>query len=105
MAKHDLGGHSNFLPEEDYEFEENSAEELKYVLMEFFNRDSNWSPSSNQIRMNNVRIDGGYKVFGEEMISNDPWADVMNRYRFASRLEAASGVISDNFLRQKLNGF
>ena len=91
------------MPVEDYVFEENSAEELKDVLKEYFNRDSNWSPSPNQIRMNNARVDGGYKVFGEEMISNDSWADVMNRYRFASRLEAASGVISDNFLIQKLN--
>jgi putative glycosyltransferase (TIGR04372 family) len=97
------GGHSNFLPEEDFVYEENSAEELKDVVREYFNRDSNWRPSANQIRMNNARIEGGYKLFGEEMISNDPWADVMNRYRLASRLEAASGVISDRFLFQKSN--
>jgi len=98
------GGHSNFLPEEDFDYEENSAEELKDVVNEYFNRDTNWSPTANQIRMNDARIDGGYKLFGQEMISGDPWADVMNRYRLASRLEAAGGVISDKFLRQKSNG-
>jgi len=98
------GGHSNFLPEEDFVYKENSPEELRDVVKEYFNRDSNWSPSASQLKMNHARINGGYRLFGEVMDTSDQRGDVMNRYRLASRLEAARGVISENFLHKKSNG-
>lgn len=84
----------------DYVFYENDLEELRAVVKEFFDRGDNWEPTPLQRQFNELRVCFGRKLISEPILSNDDFSDMNQRYRFASRLDSATGVISDDYLRK-----
>ena len=98
------GGHSNFFPAEEYEFHENAPRELKEVVVQYFERGSKWVPNENQVKFKKIRNEGGRMLLSKEMILNDVWADMMTRYRLASRLESAAGVLAADLFVENMDG-
>lgn len=85
---------------DDYVFYENNPEELKTVVKEFFDRGEDWEPTPLQRQFNELRVCFGRKLISEPILSNDDFSDMHQRYRLASRLDSATGVISDDYLRK-----
>lgn len=101
--------HSHKLGD-DYVFHENTPDELRAVVAEFFDRGDNWEPTSLQCQFNDLRTRRGGELISETIYSIDDVQlyyrknvvayDVMNRYRIASRLDSAVGLLGAEFLRQ-----
>lgn len=97
-------------PEDDYVLHENTPEELKAVVKEFFDRGNNWEPTSLQHQLNELRVSKGREIISEVMFTADevfPYLrrdvvnfDLVERYRYASRLESADGMLGAEFLQQ-----
>jgi putative glycosyltransferase (TIGR04372 family) len=105
----DAVAHSHKLGD-DYVFYENTPDELRAVVAEFFDRGDNWEPTSLQRQFNDLRAHRGRELLSETIYSADDVQlyyrrnvvayDVMNRYRIASRLDSAVGMLGSEFLRQ-----
>lgn len=95
---------------EDYVFYENNPDELRAPIREFFNRDNDWRPTELQCKFTKLRILRGREMIGNVLISEKEVTqyfrkDVVNydlaeRYRLASRLDSAIGVLGAEFLEQ-----
>lgn len=95
---------------EDYEFHENTPDELRAVVKEFFDRDADWKETPLQRSFAELRIRRGKEILSEVMFSaNDvtPYfrKDIVNydfteRYRLASRLDSAVGVLGTEYLQE-----
>ena len=87
-----------FYPRDNYIFYENSPEEIHAAVVEFLNRDNAWKPSDAQLAFNKLRwkVAAGKleKPVGPERTIDDVHA----RYRLATRLSTARGVLGDDFL-------
>ena len=94
------GGHSTFSPEEEYEFHENTPEELRAVVVEYLDRPENWVHSPLQKEFNALRINGARELLRSEFNPGDNFADMLARYRLASRLESVQGTLGAGFLEQ-----
>lgn len=102
--------HALFFLGNDYLFYENSPEELKTVVKEFFDRSKDWEPTPLQREFNKLRVDFGRRLlsrplFLDRQISPDrSWYhkhyDIFQRYRFAARVDSIA-VISEDYLRKK----
>lgn len=102
---------SSFLPlENEYVFYENTPDELKTVVKEFFDRNDDWVPTALQRQFNELRVRRGREVISKVVYDANnviPYlrSDVVNmdlveRYRFASRLDSAVGVVGAEFLQK-----
>jgi putative glycosyltransferase (TIGR04372 family) len=95
---------------EDYVFHENSPDELKAVVVEFFNRGDSFGRSELQTQFDDARIKRGREIVNERMFlpedvqlyyrKNIADYDLLERYRLASRLESAIGCLGAEFLQQ-----
>ena len=95
---------------EDYVFHENSPDELKAVVVEFFNRGDNFGHSELQTQFDDWRIKRGRDIVSERMFlpedvqlyyrKNITDYDLLERYRLASRLESAVGCMGSEFLHK-----
>ena len=95
---------------DDYLFLENTPDELKAVVREFFDRAENSTRSSLQMQFDDARIRRGIEIIGKQMFFADDVApyyrkkvvdyDLVERYRLASRLDSAVGMIGSEFLEQ-----
>jgi putative glycosyltransferase (TIGR04372 family) len=83
----------------DYEYHENTPEELRTVVAEYFDRGPEWQPAPLQLEFNRFRATMGKRLLSGPLIPDDLYSDIHSRYRFASRLEAAAGVVGLDFLR------
>ena len=92
------GGHGAFSPENDFVFTENSPEELRLTVKEYFDRDASQKKTQSQKLLNQFRSDSYRKLLSREMIIGDKWADMLHRYRYASRLDSSTGTIANFFL-------
>jgi putative glycosyltransferase (TIGR04372 family) len=97
------GGHSNFGSPEKYQFHENSPEELRDFVVEFFDRKSNWEPSPEQLNFSQIRINEGKKLLSAVLISEDFSDDLTSRYRLASRLESSQGCLCSKSLNAQVS--
>ena len=84
----------------DYVLYENDPEELRAAVQEFFDRDGNGDPTLLQHEFNELRLLRGRALLGKPIVADDSFADLHQRYRLASRLESAIGVISDDYLQK-----
>ncbi|MEI6070379.1 MAG: TIGR04372 family glycosyltransferase [Verrucomicrobiae bacterium] len=94
----------------DYIFYENSPEELREVVVEFLDRTSGWAASALQIEFSRTRIERGKELLSQIIYHEDDVQhyykknvtdyDLVERYRLASRLEAAVGVLGSNYAQQ-----
>lgn len=84
----------------DYILVENDAEELRATVQEFFERNGDGEPTPLQRECSNLRLQRGRALVNKPMIIQDAFSDIHNRYRVASHLESAIGVISDAYLKQ-----
>lgn len=95
---------------EDYVFYENTPDELRAVVKEFFDRGDKWDSTPLQRQFAEFRVRRGREIISEVMISADdvtPYfrRDVVNydlteRYRLASRLDSAVGMLGTEFLQK-----
>jgi len=83
----------------DYKFFENDSQELKAVVREFFERGDNWERSQLQRQFDELRVCNGKKLISESVISNDVF-ETNQRYRLASRLDSAVGVLGSEYLQK-----
>ena len=81
-----------------YVLQENEREELTACVQEYFDRAEEWRPTALQQRFDEVRLQEGKKLVSTMFLSPDPFWDNRERYRFASRLDSAVGVLSAAFL-------
>jgi hypothetical protein len=95
----------------DYIFFENSAEEIKSVVLEYLNKKGNLVPSQKldeQAEFNALRAMRGREIIGNSIFNlsnvqdyfkeNVSDYDLLERYRLASRLDSAIGNIGEIFL-------
>lgn len=95
---------------EDYVFYENTPDELTAVVKEFFDRGDNREPTPLQRQFAELRVRRGKEIISEVMLSADdvqPYYrkdavnyDLTERYRLASRLDSAVGMLGTEFLQQ-----
>jgi putative glycosyltransferase (TIGR04372 family) len=90
---------SYFALGDDYILYENSPEELRAVVKEFFDRDCNGEPTPLQRECHDLWQRRGRALVENQLLRDNPEADLHNRYRVASYLASASGVISDVYLK------
>lgn len=83
----------------DYIFYENDPQELKAVVREFFERGDNWERSQLQQQFDELRVCNGKKLISESVISGDVF-ETNQRYRLASRLDSAVGVLGSEYLQK-----
>ena len=108
----DAVAHSHELGD-DYVFYENTSDELRAIVTEFFDRGDNWEATPLQRQFNDLRVRRGRELLSETIYSVDDVQlyyrenvveyDVMNRYRLASRLDSAVGMLGSEFLLQNLD--
>lgn len=94
----------------DYVFYENTPDELRSVVKEFFDRGDEWEPSPLQRQFAELRLHQGREIIGDVMFTaNDVYSyyhksivnfDLTERYRLASRLDSAIGMLGTEFLQQ-----
>ena len=87
---------------QDYVLHENDAEELRTVVKEFFDRGEGWQPTPLQRELNELRLQSGRKLLDTTIIPGNAFADAADRYRLASRLDSAIGVLGSDFLSANL---
>lgn len=87
-----------FDPKEDYEFYENSPEELLAVVKEYFDRGSDWTPAEKQMAFDQLRQAKAREVLSKPLTQETTQDDIAGRYRLATRLLGARGMLSENFL-------
>jgi putative glycosyltransferase (TIGR04372 family) len=95
---------------DEYAFHENTPDELRTVVKEFFDRGDDWEPTPLQRQFNEVRIRRGREIISERLFFPDnvqPYYrknvaeyDLVERYRLASRLDSAVGMLGTEFLQQ-----
>jgi putative glycosyltransferase (TIGR04372 family) len=95
---------------DEYVLYENDSDELRAVVKEFFERGDYWEPTALQRQFNELRILTGRKIISEEMFNagnvqpyyskNVAEYDLLERYRLASRLDSAVGMLGANYLQQ-----
>ena len=85
---------------DDYVMHENDAAELSALVREFFERAGNTAPTPLQQAFRELRIQRGREILSHPVRPQDGIRDQRQRYRLASRLESATGLPSDTFLRQ-----
>lgn len=95
---------------EDYVFHENSPDELRAVVKEFFDRGEECEHSEIQMQFDEARRLRGKEIIGGRMFfpenvqpyyrRNVADYDLLERYRLASRLDSAVGCVGGEFLRK-----
>jgi putative glycosyltransferase (TIGR04372 family) len=95
---------------DDYVFHENTSDELRAVVKEFFDRGNDWKPSPLQLQFNAARVMRGREILSDRLFYSDnvqPYYrknvvdyDLVERYRLASRLDSAVGMLGTEFLQQ-----
>ncbi len=95
---------------DDYAFYENTPDELRSVVNEYFNRKQQWEPTQLQRQFNELRALRGRELLSAKMFQGEDVAlyyrkniddyDSVERYRLASRLESVVGVLGAEFLQQ-----
>lgn len=101
----------------DYVLYENTSEELKAVVREFFDRGDDWEPTPLQLEFNRLRVVNGRKIISRPIFAgadaqqkysnevNNPFApddflyDMLERYRLASRLDSMAGMLGQQYLQ------
>lgn len=84
----------------EYKVYENSPDELKNTVIDFFERQENPEIDELQNCLNDLRKIQGKSMIDQVLIPGDFYSDIHTRYRLASRLNSASGVISSDFLKK-----
>jgi putative glycosyltransferase (TIGR04372 family) len=82
----------------DYVLHENTPEELRAAVAEFFERNGDVEPTPLQQALQKQRLGEGTKCLEMEVVKNDEFSDFHQRYRLASRLESTVGLISNEYL-------
>jgi putative glycosyltransferase (TIGR04372 family) len=90
--------HQAFDPRENYEFHENSPEDLLNVVKEYFDRGTDWKPSALQLAFNELRLRKAREKLEQPLSEYLPSEDLYARYRLAIRLATANGMLGANFL-------
>lgn len=95
---------------DDYIFHENTPEELRAVVKEYFDRREDWEPTPLQRQFNEARVRRGKELLSKRIYSADDVQlyyrknvvdyDLVERYRLASRLDSAVGMLGAEFLEQ-----
>jgi putative glycosyltransferase (TIGR04372 family) len=90
----------SFAPRENYEFHENTPEELLDVIKEYFDRGADWQPSREQLAFNELRMRKALEKLESPLSVENPTDDIQARYRLAARLVTAEGMLAAGFLRK-----
>lgn len=90
--------------DDDFVLHENDPEELSAAVREFFDRNGNGEPTPLQREYNELRISRGREILSKPIRPQDGIRDQHQRYRLASQLEPAIGLISDEYLRKNWHG-
>jgi putative glycosyltransferase (TIGR04372 family) len=98
---------------EDYVLYENTAEELKAVVVEYLDRETTWGPTELQKQFADLRVRRGKEVLGNEIFPLDVIEpeyrdsaiqyDLTERYRWALRQNASLELIGAEFLKHNLD--
>jgi len=87
-----------FNPREDYEYFENTPEQLLAVVIEYFDRKNDWTPTRQQLLFNELRLKSACQILDKTVNQLGLEDDIQDRYRFAARLRTAQGYLSANSL-------
>jgi len=87
-----------FYPRDNYVFYENGPEEIRAAVVEFLNRPDDWKPSEAQLAFNDLRWKVALGKLENPVGDARKIDDVHARYRLATRLSTARGVLGDDFL-------
>jgi len=98
---HNIGG--------DYIFHENTPDELREIVREFFDRGDQWEPTPFQCLFNEMRIRQGREILSNRLFypcnvqsyyqKNAADYDLVERYRLASRLDSSVGMLGSRFVQ------
>ncbi|WP_157050723.1 TIGR04372 family glycosyltransferase [Herbaspirillum rhizosphaerae] len=88
-----------FHPRDNYVFYENTPQELRQIVIEFFDQGADWTPNDAQLAFNATRWAAAVKKLETPMGSERQIDDVHARYRLATRLSTAQGVLGADFLK------
>lgn len=84
----------------DYVLHENTPEELRAVVAEFFQRNGEGKATPLQQALIDLRLEKGTEYLNMTVVKDDEFSDFHQRYRLASRLDSAVGLISEAYLAQ-----
>ncbi len=83
----------------EYVLYENSPEELQAIVSEYFSRDAHSGITTLQEKMRQLRLKRGREYLEKNVVENDKFSDTHQRYRLASRLDSAVGLIGNEYLQ------
>ena len=87
---------------DEYTIRENSADEIEEAVVEYMNlvESQNFTQTSLQRKANDLRIKTSYDLFNTVRLTTLSNKDeLIEKYRFASRVEDSNGAICHNFLK------
>ena len=85
---------------DDYVLHENEPAELRNAVREFLDRNADGEPKPLQREYNELRLSRGRALLEQPIVPKDAFWDTHQRYRLASRLDSAFGLISDDYLQK-----
>jgi putative glycosyltransferase (TIGR04372 family) len=91
---------SYFALGDDYLLYENSPEELRATVKEFFDQRGRSDPTPLQRKCHDLWQRRGKELLEMKLFRGNPADDLHNRYRMASYLVSAQGVISETYLQK-----
>src|SRR6185369_5386778 len=88
-----------FTPLDDLVLHENSPDEIRLLIEEYFNASRTHGRSELQQAVHDRRVAEAYRVLEGDPVWQRKSDDLWNKYRLAARLEGCQGAIADFFLR------
>jgi len=90
----------SFVPRENYEFHENTPEDILDLIKEYFDRGADLQPSPEQLAFNKLRMEKVIERLNRPLRAENPTDDIQSRYRFASRAASTEGMLAAGFLKK-----
>jgi hypothetical protein len=72
-------------------------------VKEFFDRGDNWQPTPLQNQFNKLRLQYGKKMITDTSFTHDITNTTHYRYRLASHLDSALGIVGAEFLQNNFD--
>lgn len=90
--------HYGLYHNEDYEFHENSSDEIYSIVKEYLDSREDTVQTELQLQCNSKRFSSCLRAIDSIQFSEIEKDNILNKYRFASRLYGCSGTLGQRFL-------
>jgi len=91
--------------QEDFEYFENTPQQLLNTITEYLDRKLDWTPTKQQILFNELRLKSACQILDKPINRIGTQDDIQNRYRFSARLRTAQGFLCHSELNKSADSY